>query len=67
MKLHTPEGSELINIESVKNENGKLVIRGLIMGAMPMVAIVSPQEARKGLKLISLKLFFWLIFFMFRR
>ena len=41
--------------------------RGKIFGAMPMVAKLTPEEARKGLKLLGAKTFFQLIPFLFRR
>ena len=67
MKLMTPDGSELMHVESIDVQNGKLVIRGMIMGAMPMISVVSPAEMRSGLRLLSIKKFLMLIAVMFRR
>jgi len=53
MKLYTPEGSELMQVESIDVVDGKLLVRGQIMGAMPMMATVAPVDLRAGLKLVS--------------
>ena len=67
MRMMTPDGNELMHVESIDVRDGKLIIRGLIMGSMPMVSVVSPSEMRSGLKLLSVKKFFMLIGVMFRR
>lgn len=58
---------ELMAIRKIAGENGELVIRGKIFGAMPMVAKLTPAEARAALKLIDLKTFWFLLTFLFRR
>lgn len=67
MKLFNPDGSELMRVESVEREGNRLVIRGKVFGAMPMSAHLEPQEARKGLKLLSPRLVVFLLTFLFRR
>jgi nitrate reductase NapE component len=43
------------------------VIRGKIFGAMPMVAKLTPGEARATLRLIDFKTFLFLLTMLFRR
>ena len=58
---------ELMAIRKIVGENGELVIRGKIFGAMPMVAKLTPAEARAAVKLIDFKTFLFLLTFLFRR
>mgnify|MGYP001768592820 FL=1 len=58
---------ELMAIRKIAGEDGNLVIRGKIFGAMPMVAKLTPAEARAALKLIDLKTFLFLLTLLFRR
>jgi hypothetical protein len=53
VKLHTPEKTVLIDISTVKSDPAGLLIEGKIMGALPMRAILTPGEARRGLRLLS--------------
>ena len=58
---------ELMAIRKIAGENGELVIRGKIFGAMPMVAKLTPAEARAALKLIDFRTFWFLLTFLFRK
>lgn len=58
MKLHTPEGNELMEVLKVQREGRQLVIRGTVMGTMPTRAILRPEEIRAAFKLLSLSLIF---------
>jgi hypothetical protein len=58
---------ELMAIRKISGENGELVIRGKIFGAMPMVAKLTPAEARAALKLIDVRTFLFLLTLLFRR
>lgn len=53
MKFYTPDKSLLIEVQSVKEHPDGIMIEGKIMGAMPMKAILRPEEARAAFKLIS--------------
>ena len=53
MKLHGPDKSLLIEVRTVKPHPDGLVIEGKIMGAMPMKAVLTPQEMRAALKLLT--------------
>jgi hypothetical protein len=53
MKFYTPDNSMLIEVQAVKDHPDGILIEGKIMGAMPMKAILRPEEARAALKLLS--------------
>jgi hypothetical protein len=67
MKLTSADRSELMNVSALERDGNLLVIKGKIFGAMPMTAKLSPAEFRKGLGLLNLRLFFFLLTFPFRR
>ena len=55
MKLVTTENSDLMEVTSVEIEDGRVIIAGTIMGAMPIRAVLSGAELRKGYALVSLR------------
>lgn len=58
---------ELMAIRKISGEDGNLVIRGKIFGAMPMVAKLTPAEARAALKLLDFRTVLFLCTLLFRR
>jgi hypothetical protein len=58
---------ELMAIRKISGEDGNLVIRGKIFGALPMVAKLTPAEARAALKLLDFRTFLFLLTLLFRR
>jgi hypothetical protein len=58
---------ELMAIRKIERDGNQLVIRGKIFGAMPMVAKVSPSEARAALKLLDFKTILFIISLLFRK
>jgi hypothetical protein len=67
MKIYDANNSELMQVRSIEREDDVLVIRGKIFGAMPMVAKVTPAEARAALKLLDFKTILFIISMLFRR
>ena len=67
MKIYSQDGSELMQVESLERDGNDLVIKGKVFGSMPMSARLKPEEARKGLKLLSPKLTGFLLTLLFRR
>jgi hypothetical protein len=61
MKLYTPEGSVLMEIEAIEPGNDALLIRGKIMGTMPMKAQLRASEVRRGLRFVSVKLVLFIV------
>ena len=66
-KILDAQDKELMAIRKVERDGNALVIRGKIFGAMPMVAKLTPEEARAALKLIDLKTFLFLLTMLFRK
>ena len=66
MKIKSADGSELMQVSALEHDGDMLVIKGKIMGAMPMTAKLSPAEFRKGFGLLNLKIVFFLLTFPFR-
>ena len=67
MKLYAPDDTELLDVKAIVRQGNNLVVKGKIMGTMPMNAVVRPEEARRGLRLLSFPLVWFLITFLFRR
>jgi hypothetical protein len=67
MKILDANNQELMTVRSVEREGKMLVIRGKIFGAMPMVAKVSPKEARAAFKLLDFKTILFLLSLLFRK
>ncbi len=58
MKLHTPDGNELMEVLHLEREGDQLVVRGTIMGTMPTKAVIRPENLRAAFSLLSLRLLF---------
>jgi hypothetical protein len=58
---------ELMAIRKIERDGSQLVIRGKIFGAMPMVAKLTPGEARAALKLLDFKTMLFIVSMLFRR
>jgi hypothetical protein len=66
-KILDAQDKELMAIRKLERDGNALVIRGKIFGAMPMVAKLTPEEARAALKLIDFKTFVFLLTMLFRK
>ncbi len=53
MKIFGADNKELIAISAIERDGAVLVLRGKIFGTLPMSARVTPEEARRGLKLLG--------------
>jgi hypothetical protein len=58
---------ELMTVRKIERDGNTLVIRGKIFGAMPMVAKLTPGEARAALRLLDAKTIWFLLTMLFRR
>lgn len=67
MKILDANDKELMAVRKLEREGDDLVIRGKIFGAMPMVAKVTPEEARAALKLLDAKTIMFLFTLLFRK
>jgi hypothetical protein len=66
MKLYSADNSELLQVNALERDGDLLLIRGKIMGAVPMTAQLSPAEFRRGLRLFRPGLLLFLLTFPFR-
>jgi hypothetical protein len=55
VKLYTPDSSELIEISALRPVSDGLLIEGTIMGAMPMKAVLRPDELRRAFRLLTFR------------
>ena len=53
MRILGADNKELIEISAIERDGTALVLRGKIFGTLPMSARVTPEEARRGLKLLG--------------
>lgn len=60
------QDKELMTVRKIERNGNALVIRGKIFGAMPMVAKLTPEEARAALKLLDVKTILFLLTLLFR-
>lgn len=67
MKLYNLDKSTLMDVAALKQDGSNIVIKGTILGSMPVTCMLTPAEGRKLLKLLSPKMIFFLITFLFRR
>lgn len=67
MTLYSADKSELMQVNAIERDGSDLLIKGKVFGTMPMTARLTPAEARQGLKLMRIRIFFFLISMLFRR
>lgn len=67
MKILDASDKELMTVRKIERDGNTLVIRGKIFGAMPMVAKLTPAEARAALKLLDAKTILFLLTMPFRK
>jgi hypothetical protein len=67
MTLYSADKSELMQVNAIERDGSDLLIKGKVFGTMPMTARLTPTQARKGLKLMRLRIFFFLVSMLFRK
>ncbi len=67
MKLYTSERTELMEVKSLELAPEGLVIRGQIMGTMPLNALLTPAELRRGFWLLRPRAVLKLLWMLFQR
>jgi hypothetical protein len=67
MTLYSADKSELMQVNTIERDGSDLLIKGKVFGTMPMTARLTPAEARQGLKLMRIRIFFFLLSMLFRR
>ncbi|MGQ0698404.1 MAG: hypothetical protein ACT4PZ_09190 [Panacagrimonas sp.] len=66
MKLLNPDNSVLMEVSELRRDGSNLVIKGSIMGSMPVHAVLTPSEARSAFGLLRLRLWLFLFSMLFR-
>jgi len=67
MTLYSADKTDLMQVNAIERDGSDLLIKGKVFGTMPMTARLTPTEARQGLKLMRLRLFFFLVSMLFRK
>jgi len=67
VKLYSADKSVLMEVTKVERQGDDLVLKGKVFGTMPMSAVLTPEEARKGAKLLGLPLLAFIASMPFRR
>jgi hypothetical protein len=67
MQLLTKDGDNLMTVEKIERDGGSLIVHGEIMGALPVRAVLTPNEARKALKLLDVKTMAFVVSMLFRK
>ncbi len=67
MTILDANDKELMTVRKIERDGNTLVIRGKIFGAMPMVAKLTPEEARAALKLLDFRTVLFLLTMLFRK
>jgi len=67
MRVLDAQDKELMTVRKIERDGDALVIRGKIFGAMPMVAKLTPAEARAALGLLDWRTILFLLTILFRR
>ena len=66
MKLSNLDQTTLMEVTALSRDEGNLVIKGSILGSMPITCMLTPAEARSLFKLMTPKMIFFLLTFLFR-
>ena len=66
MQLQTTDNESLMDVRALAQVGNDLVIEGRIMGALPIRAVLTPDQARAALRLINFRTFLFLLTILFR-
>jgi hypothetical protein len=61
MRLYSNDKTVLMEVSSLERDGNDLLVRGKVLGAMPMTARLTPDECRAGLKLVNLRTLWFLL------
>lgn len=66
MQLKTIDNDSLMDVHALRKDGNNLVVEGRIMGALPIQAVLTPDQARAALKLLNVKTVLFLLTILFR-
>jgi len=67
MKLYSADKSVLMEVSKIERKGDDLVLKGKVFGTMPMSATLTPEEAKKAMKLIGMPLLAFIASMPFRK
>lgn len=67
MTLLSSDRTPLMQISAIERDGNELVIKGKVLGTMPMAARLTPAEARNGMRLLGFRLLIFAATLIFRR
>ena len=67
MKLYSSDKSVLMEVSKIERKGDDLVLKGKVFGTMPMTAVLTPEEAKNGAKLLGLPLLAFIVSMPFRK
>ena len=67
MKLYGADKSVLMEVSRIERKGDDLVLKGKVFGTMPMSATLTPDEAKKAMKLLTPKLIAFILTMPFRK
>ena len=66
MELLTKDNDSLMTVERLRPDGNDLLIEGQIMGTLPVRAVLTPDQARAALRLLTFRTFLFLLSILFR-
>ena len=67
MNIYGADDKVLMNISAIEQEGSTLVVKGKILGMMPLSAKVRPEDARAAFGMMNWKTRLFLLTLLFRR
>ena len=67
MQLYARDKSVLMEVSAIERDGSALLIKGKVLGTMPMTARLTASQCRQGLKLLDLRTVLFLLTLPFRK
>jgi hypothetical protein len=67
MIIFSRDKSTLLEVQAFSRAGSNLLLKGKIMGAMPMSAILTPSQARAALRMLGPRMILFILSLPFRR
>lgn len=67
MKLYGSDDRELLEVSSLQRDGDALLLKGRILGTLPLSARLRPEEARAALRLMNWRTRWFVLTLLFRR
>jgi len=67
MTLYSSDGAALMQINAIERRGNELLLKGKVFGTMPVTARLKPSEARKGLRMIGVRLALFVLTMLVRK